>query len=31
MHPAMDTVLGIIAGIVVGLGIVAYSRRKRNQ
>jgi len=27
----MDSVLGLIAGILVGLGIVAYSRRKRNQ
>jgi LPXTG-motif cell wall-anchored protein len=31
MHPSMDTLVGLIAGILVGLAIVAYTRRKRNQ
>ena len=31
MHPSMDTLVGLIAGILVGLGIVALTRRKRKQ
>jgi LPXTG-motif cell wall-anchored protein len=31
MHFSMESVLSLIAGILVGLAIVAFSRRKRNQ
>jgi len=27
----MDTIIGLVCGILVGLAIVAYSRRKRRQ
>lgn len=31
MHAPYDTIIGLVSGIFVGLGIVAYTRRKRNQ
>jgi hypothetical protein len=31
MHPTLDTLLGLAAGIIAGLLIVAYSRRRSKR